>query len=246
MPRNRLDIVDNIAIITFTRSEKLNAFDYEAWREFNNSLKEALKYEGLILTGEGKAFSAGDDIYAMYDLKDYRESKEFFSMVYNVLEKIMYYPHPIVVAVNGLAAGGGAELLLGADYVITVKDAWFWFPEARIGLYPPLLIPLGIYLFGIKKTKRLAISMPRLTPEEALEIGLVDEIIEQEDKLIDIAIKRVKDLNTIPSNSYLYIRRVIANVVFPHIKESLEILSKAVVTDEARMWMEFFIKSKEK
>ena len=246
MSRSVLESVEDIAVLKFTRSEKLNAFDYDSWRDFSLNLDKALKYRGLVITGEGKAFSAGDDIYAMYRLESYREAKKFFDMAYNVLEKMMHYPYPIVAAVNGLAVGGGAEILLGVDYVISVKDAWFWFPEARIGLYPPILISLGAFLFGIKKVKRLAIEMPRLSIEEALDLGIVDEVVENKDKLLETAVNKVRELNSIPSSSYMYIRNILANIVLPHLKQSIDTLARAVVTEEAKKWMELFIKSKEK
>lgn len=245
MSRSVLEINEDIAILRFTRGEKLNAFDYDSWRDFSLNIDKALKYKGLIITGEGRAFSTGDDIYAMYSLKNYGESKEFFDMLYNVIEKIMHYPHPIVAAVNGLAVGGGAEILLATDYVISVKDAWFWFPEVRIGLYPPILVSLGIFIFGVREVKRLAIEMPKISIEEALNLGLVDMVIENSDTLLKSAFIKVKELNKVPSSSYSHIRNILANTVLPYLKYSIDILAKTVVTEEAKKWMELFIKSKE-
>ncbi|WP_010917173.1 enoyl-CoA hydratase/isomerase family protein [Thermoplasma volcanium] len=246
MPRCVLEEVDDIAILKFTRSEKLNAFDFDSWREFSSNVDEASNYKGLIITGEGRAFSSGDDINAMYKFEDYAESKSFFKTLFDVLQKLMHYPHPIIAAVNGLAAGGGAEILLTLDYVVSVKDAWFWFPEARIGLYPPILTSLGVYVFGIKNVKKLAINMPRLTSEEALNLGLVDMIIEDKNKLTEIAVNKVRELNRVPTVSYTSMRKVLASIVLPHLKQSLDTLAETAVEEEAKRSMELFIKSRKK
>lgn len=244
MMRIKYEERDGIAIIKLSRSEKLNAFDYDMWIEFKNSVKKASRTRGIIITGEGRAFSAGDDIYAMYRFKDYRDAKRFFDVAYQAFKSTIIYSGPVVAALNGFAVGGGGEIILLVDYVISVKDAWIWYPESRIGLFPPLLSTIGIHVLGLKTVKKLMYLLPRLSADECLKLGLIDEIVEDKDDLINKAIEAVKKLLKIPSSAYIYSKRVIARQYSDIVKYALEELSKATLDEGAKELMKQFIEKK--
>ncbi|WP_231112451.1 enoyl-CoA hydratase/isomerase family protein [Stygiolobus azoricus] len=151
---------DGIAWITLDRVDRLNAFDEESWKELGDKVRTAnndRKVKVVVLTGEGRAFSAGDDIFAMAELKDADDAKKFFNTLYYAVESLIELEKPLICAVNGLAYGGGCEILLFCDVVVGSKESKFSIPEAKLGLIPPMAISVGHKYWG-KAVNRLAIT----------------------------------------------------------------------------------------
>lgn len=169
---------DGIAWITLDRVNRLNSFDEESWKELGDKVRTANndeKVKVLVLTGEGRAFSAGDDIFAMAELKDADDAKRFFNTLYYAVESLIELEKPLICAVNGLAYGGGCEILLFCDVVVGSKESKFSIPEAKLGLIPPMAVSVGHKYWG-RAVNRLAITGEAITAEEAKQIGIVDYI----------------------------------------------------------------------
>ncbi|HHC08462.1 MAG TPA: 2-(1,2-epoxy-1,2-dihydrophenyl)acetyl-CoA isomerase, partial [Actinobacteria bacterium] len=134
------DVVDQVARITLRRPDKLNAFTSEMLRDLLTALREAEaddEVRAVLLTGEGRAFSAGQDLS---DPAISGESADLGALLeerYNpAIAAIRRLPKPVVVAVNGVAAGAGANLALAGDVVIAGRSASFIQAFAKIGLLP--------------------------------------------------------------------------------------------------------------
>ncbi len=241
-----VEIVDNVAIIKLVRPEKLNALNRELWSKLKEALTEACEssVDGVVLTGSGRAFSSGDDIGEMYNIRGLSDALEFFELVKSTVEALAGCGKPVVAAVNGLAAGGGAEILLLADYVIASRGSWISFPESRIGLIPPLLLTIGVDVIGFRRARQLAITGDRITDSEALELGLIDKIVEGEGLLRE-AVKTAREMSMLtPASSLKAIKTVSLERFKDSLERALRILAELSVGEEARERMKAFLEKK--
>jgi enoyl-CoA hydratase/carnithine racemase len=237
---------DGVIVLRFNRPEKLNALNLELWVTLRDTLVEKCSgnAKALVLTGSGRAFSSGDDIGAMLNLKDVDEALSFFNTIKSAFEAIIKCPKPIVAAVNGLAVGGGAEILLLVDYVIASRGSWISFPEARLGLIPPILLTLGVDVLGLRLARRLALTGERVSVEEALRMGLVDEVVE-EGELMDVALRRALELSDKTTVEAL---RALREILYARYKaavdEALRLLALLTQTGSAKELMRAFLEKR--
>lgn len=131
----------------------------------------------IVITGTGRFFVAGADIAVMRDLSAVNQAE--MRRWIDVQRVVELAPKPVVAAMNGHALGGGAELSLACDVRLLSSAATFGFPEIALGLFPGAggsqRLPR---LVGPHLAKRLMIEGERLSPGRALELGLVDEVVE--------------------------------------------------------------------
>lgn len=237
---------DGISWIIFDRPERLNALDKESWARLSEYLRRADKESdtrAIVLTGRGRAFSAGDDIYAMYELKDADMAKDFFTTLYSAVEALIEVEKPTICAVNGLAYGGGCEILLFCDIVISVESAKFSIPEAKLGLIPPMAITVGYSLLG-RVIGRLAITAEEITAEEAKNIGLVDYIV-PDDKLLDEVKRVVRKIDQSSMSSISTIKKWLRKEK-GNVNKAIMELALLSQTDEAKRRMKAFIDSRKR
>ncbi|MDM7274884.1 MAG: enoyl-CoA hydratase/isomerase family protein [Thermoprotei archaeon] len=241
-----VEVVDNVAILKLERPEKLNALNRELWSSLREALTEKCEssVDGIVLTGSGRAFSSSDDIGEMYNLESLGDALEFFDLVKSTVEALAGCGKPVVAAVNGLAAGGGAEILLLADYVIASRGSWISFPESRIGLIPPLLLTVGVDVIGFRRARQLAITGDRIADSEALELGLIDKIVEREE-LLKEAIKTAKEMSTLtPASSLKAIKTLSLEKFKASLDGALRALAELSIGKDAKERMKAFLEKK--
>ncbi|MBW2145489.1 MAG: enoyl-CoA hydratase/isomerase family protein [Deltaproteobacteria bacterium] len=171
---------DAVATIKLNRPHVLNAASRKLWLDFRRALREAAKdteVKAIIITGEGRAFSAGADLKESQSrtLDEYRdylvEGQEISRELYR-MEK------PTIAAVNGYALGSGCEIAVCCDIRIAAESAKFGFPEARVasgvGSGVLQLLPL---LLGMGKAKELIFTAEYIDGDEAARIGLVNMVV---------------------------------------------------------------------
>ncbi|MFI7127522.1 enoyl-CoA hydratase/isomerase family protein [Nonomuraea sp. NPDC050153] len=179
---------DEVALITLARPEKLNALTAGMRRDLAAAIRACGKdARGIVVTGTGRAFSAGEDIHEAAGKSLIEEVELFHDMTRAVLETRV----PVVAAVNGLAVGGAAEWTLCFDTRIGTPAAEYFLPENHLGLSisnaAGYLLPR---LVGARAL-RLVLDSTRMTAEQALATGLLDEIVAPE-RLLDAATERVR------------------------------------------------------
>ena len=181
----KYEINENIAKITINRPEALNALNSEVLDELNLLLDEVAKNKDLrvvILTGEGRSFVAGADIKEMSKLNAI-EGKEFGKKGLSVFRKLEQLPIPVIAEVNGFALGGGCEIAMSCDFRIASEKALFGQPEVGLGILPGFGGTQRLQrLVGQGWAKYLIYTANNIKAEKALEIGLVQEVVEA-DKL---------------------------------------------------------------
>jgi len=173
----------DIAWIILNRPERLNAINEKMLDELLEAVRffEGVKsVKSLIITGGGKAFSAGADIGEL-ERATPMDAHRLSIKGQRVLSIIEDFPRPVIAALNGYAMGGGLELALACDFRVASTDAELGFPEADLGIMPgwggtqrlARLVPMS-------QAKRMILLGEKVGAEEALRIGLVDKVVRPE------------------------------------------------------------------
>ena len=160
----KAEIDDTVGIITLNRPKALNAINTQMVEELGKVL-DAWKdsaVTAVILTGEGKAFAAGADISQMSNFTA-TQAQQFALSGQRTLRKIEHFPAPTIAAVNGFALGGGCELAMCCDIILSGPKAKFGQPEVSLGVIP-----------GFGGTQRL---VRRVGRQAALELMMTGRII---------------------------------------------------------------------
>lgn len=182
-----LDVSEGIATLTLNRPAKLNALDYrtlDALSQAFDHICDNPSASAVILTGAGTAFSAGADIEefsATVEKSAQDAVQSFVRRGQQLTTKIENFPKPVVVAVNGIAYGGGCEITEAAHLAIASDRALFAKPEVRLGMAPTFG---GTQRFpriaGRKCAFEWLLTGERFSPFLAAEIGLVNRVVPHE------------------------------------------------------------------
>lgn len=223
---------DGVLVLTLHRPEKLNALTGELLDALYTALKEGEEDQAvraLLLTGAGRAFSAGQDLTEFGDQKpDYEAHLRRYN---RVVEAMAGLEKPLVVAVNGVAAGAGMSLALWGDLRLAAAGASFTTAFTKIGLVPDsgmsFLLPR---LVGLAKAQELLLLSPRLSAEEALALGLVHKVVPAEG-LLEEALSLAKELAQGPTRAYALTKKLLLETYRLSLTEALAL--EAVLQGEA-------------
>jgi enoyl-CoA hydratase len=175
-----------LAVLTFTREERLNALDRQTFRDLIAAAAEVERdpdVRAIIVTGRGKGFVAGADIneYVDISLTEYVAFQRLGREAYDRWEAL---PKPVVAAVNGYALGGGFELVLIADIVVASERAKFGLPECKLGLMPGGGGAQRLTrLVGRNKAKELIMTGDFIDAAEAQRLGVVNRVVPADELL---------------------------------------------------------------
>ena len=197
----RTEFRENSLIIYLSREERMNAFTLTMQQEIVKVLDDAEENDdikAIIFTGDGKAYCAGADLSSGGDTFDNRKGREKTNDVVRdsgglLTLRLFKCKKPLIAAVNGAAVGIGATMLLPMDTRICSDQARFGFVFAKRGIVPEAASSWFLpRLIGINKALELCYTGKVISAEEAKEIRLVSEILNQ-DKLIDRALEIAKE-----------------------------------------------------
>lgn len=179
----RLDIAAGIATITLARPEKLNALDdvmVGLLGRFADVIDADRSVRAVILTAEGKAFCAGGDIVAWGGLSPLEMGQGWVRSGHRVFDKLARMKPPVIAAMNGHALGGGLELAVTADIRICEAQAKIGLPETGLGMIPGWSgTQRLVRRLGGQVARRLALTGEIVTAEQALTLGIVDQVVEK-------------------------------------------------------------------
>lgn len=182
----RLEKTENIGIVRIDRPEAMNALNEEVLAELSSALEEAAadpEIKAIIITGEGKAFVAGADIARMQGLNE-QTGRDFGRMGQQVFRRIETMDKAVIAAVNGFALGGGCELAMACDIRIAAERAKFGQPEVSLGITPGYSGTQRLpRLVGKGRAMELILTGNIITAETAASIGLVNQVVPQENLL---------------------------------------------------------------
>ena len=160
------------------RNPPLNVIDIAMMEELARSLAVVgarTNVSVIILSGAGKAFSAGVDVAAHTPDK----VEEMLTKFHAVIRALVATTKVTIVSVHGLCLGGGAELAMVCDLAYTIEDAEWGFPEIRLACFPPVACTALAALIGQKKAAEMILTGRSITGREAAEIGLVTRAVSE-------------------------------------------------------------------
>ena len=177
---------DGVATITLNRPKSFNSFNREMALNLQNSLDECQEdsnVRAIVITGEGKAFCAGQDLVEVTDQSQHPGFKKILEEHYNpIIKKIRTTYKPIIAAVNGVAAGAGANIALACDIVVASESASFIQAFSAIGLVPDsggtFFLPR---LIGFQKASALAMLGDKVSAAEAEKMGMIYKVFSSAD-----------------------------------------------------------------
>jgi len=172
-----------VARLTLNRPDARNALDHELLEGIARAmptLDRGIEVRCVLITGAGKAFSAGYDIAAIPSETFERDAEALVAHPFQeALDAIAAHPWPVIAAINGHALGGGLELTLTCDLRIAVRAAKLGMPPAKLGLiYGHTGLQRFIDAIGVPRTKELFLTGRNLDAERAERIGLVHEVVD--------------------------------------------------------------------
>ncbi len=185
-----LSLSDSIATVTLNRPDKLNALNGEMLAALDAIADELDRNQDVcvvLLTGAGKAFCVGADIFEWSALSPLEMGRRWIRDGHRIFERYARLPQPVIAALNGYTFGGGLELALAADLRLAAAGVHLSFPEVKLGIIPgwggTQRLP---DLIGKSRAKQMIFSGARIDATLAESWGLVNEVVEGE-KLMERA-----------------------------------------------------------
>lgn len=178
----KLALEPPVAVVTLNRPEVRNALSPALMDDFHQALNEVescADIAGVVVTGEGSAFSAGVDLTVLKKLTEQsaQESRQDALHLRKFLERVYRFPKPVVAAVNGAAMGGGCGLVSACDIAVAAEDALFGYTEVKVGFIPALVSVFLLRRCGERKVRELLLTGRIFSALEAQQLGLVDQVV---------------------------------------------------------------------
>lgn len=220
------EIINGVCRITLNRPSVFNSFNKTMALQLQEVLDDCAvnaAIRAVLITGEGKAFCAGQDLAEAID----PEGPELKSIVrdhYNpIIIKIRELEKPVIAAVNGVAAGAGANIALACDIVIAKKSASFIQAFSKIGLIPD---SGGTYflprLIGMQKAMALMMTGDKVSAEEAERMNMIYKVFEDED-FEEEGMKLAEQLAKMPTRGLGLTKKAVHLGLFNSLEDQLDL-----------------------
>lgn len=211
---------DEIAVLRMSHG-KANTIDLEFCQGMAERLEEIEKSssKALVLTGEGNIFSAGLDLVRVLE-----EGSEYLQSLGPILAKafeiLFFFPKPVVAAVNGHAIAGGCFLACAADHrIMTLGRSRIGVPELLVGVpFPTVALEIMRFATDSRQLQRLMYGGDTYLPEDAINMGLIDELVEPAD-LMDGALAEAQKLTIVSARAFAHTKRHIRQPVLERIRD---------------------------
>ncbi|MBP7167917.1 MAG: 2-(1,2-epoxy-1,2-dihydrophenyl)acetyl-CoA isomerase [Bacteroidia bacterium] len=218
-----------VRLLTLNRPDKFNSFNREMALLLQKELDAAAadkSVRAVLLTGEGKAFCAGQDLSEAIDVNG-PGIQTIVREHYNpVLEKIRNLEKPVVAAVNGVAAGAGANIALACDVVIAAESSSFIQAFSKIGLVPDsggtFFLPR---LIGFQRASALMMLGDKVSAAEALAMGMLYKVV-ADDQLKEASLKLATQLSEMPTRGIAYTKMLLNGAMNNSFTEQLSMEEK--------------------
>lgn len=218
------ELKDSVGFITLNRPDKLNAFN----REMSLSMQTALDQckdascRCVYITGSGKAFSAGQDLAEVTNPNG-PDTNQILSEHYNpIVTRIRQLEKPVIAAVNGVAAGAGANMALSCDIVVAAKSASFIQAFSKIGLIPDtggtFMLPR---LIGWQKASAIMMLGEKITADEAERMGMIYKVFADE-QFADNSYLLAAYLSKMPTKGLAYTKALLNVSLNNNLQDQLE------------------------
>ena len=242
---------ENIAVITLNRPEKMNAFNRQMallLQKILNDCSADKNIRVIYLTGNGKAFCAGQDLSEMAGAQAPGFEKILAEHYNPIVTRIRNIEKPVVCAVNGVAAGAGANIALCCDIVIAAQSASFIQAFSKIGLIPDsggtFILPR---LIGWQKASALMMLGERVSADDAEKYGMLYKVF-ADDVFAASSMKIAATLAAMPAKALAYTKQALNaslnNSFETQLKTEDSLQSAAANTDDYREAVKAFIEKR--
>lgn len=219
------ETIGQVLKITLNRPDKFNSFNREMALQLQDALDKAntdKNIRAVLLTGEGKAFCAGQDLAEAIDGSG-PGIKKIVEEHYNpIVKKIRVIEKPVVCAVNGVAAGAGANIALCCDIVIAGESASFIQAFSKIGLIPDsggtFFLPR---LIGFQRASALMMLGDKVSAKDALQMGMLYKVVADAD-LPTSALETATALSNMPTKGIGFTKRLLNESMFNTFEKQIE------------------------
>jgi 2-(1,2-epoxy-1,2-dihydrophenyl)acetyl-CoA isomerase len=230
------DVSDGVAIIRLNRPDAANAMTIELAKELMDVATECDErpdVRAVLLTANGKLFCAGGDLKSFAAFGDSIGSKlkEMTIYLHAGLSRFTRMEAPLIIAVNGMAAGAGMSLAVAGDYVIASDAAQFTMAYTNAGLSPDgsstYFLPR---LIGMRRTQELMLTNRRLTADEALQWGMIHAVVSA-DELEAEAMKMASRLAGGPTAAYGSVKRLLTATFTETLESQMELEAREIAAN---------------
>ena len=217
---------EGLLIIKLNRPDKFNSFNREMALELHAVLDEAAKNKtirAILVSGEGKAFCAGQDLAEAIDPNG-PGIKKIVEEHYNpIILRIKQLDKPVIAVLNGVAAGAGANIALACDIVLAAKSASFIQAFSKIGLIPDsggtFTLPRMV---GLQLATALMITGDKLSADDARAFGLVYKVFE-DGEAMEKAIEFATNISHMPTKAIALTKKLLNNSYKNTLEEQLNL-----------------------
>ncbi len=215
-PEVEYQIVERVAWIAMNRPHVLNALSETMFRGLTQGLEAAARSDvarSIVITGRGKAFSAGLDIKQVASFPSQSDAKAFvYGLVKPFWDTFLRCDKPLVSVVNGVAYGAGAEIALMSDIVIASTGSTFAFSGGRVGALCCISAAVGPLLMGGRRVVEMNLTGEPLTAVEAHTLGLVNYVV-PDTRLLAVTGRVLKKLSQVSPISNSSFKRILRSTI---------------------------------
>ena len=198
-----IEVTDDSGLVTVRLAHgKANALDVELLHALRDELKAARDAKAVILTGAGTIFCAGVDLYRLLNEGE-AYAREFYPALCMFIRDLFEFPVPLVVASNGHSIAGGGLMVMAGDYrLMAAGKGRIGIPELLVGVrFPAIALELARFAVPPQHIQKLIYRGLNVLPDEALQMGLVDEVVAP-DQLLDRAQQIATLFASIPAENF--------------------------------------------
>ncbi len=246
-----LEIQSGVAFITLNRPDKLNSFNRGMALLLQKTLDDCAannEVRCIYLTGAGKGFCAGQDLAEVVNPNGPGMQK-ILSEHYNpIIERIRNINKPVVAAVNGVAAGAGANIAFACDIVVSISSANFIQAFSKIGLIPDSGGTFNLpRLIGMQRASALMMLGDKVTATDALKMGMMYKVFDE--SLFEIESKKIATtLSQMPTKALGYIKQALNASATNNLTQQLaledELQQKAASTNDFKEGVNAFLEKR--
>lgn len=243
---------EGVVLVKLNSPETLNAISSKMLEELDE-LIDLLWYSqnksGVVFLGEGKAFSAGADVKELYALENIHQAFEYLRRGQKIFSKIESLKYITVAAIDGWALGGGFELALSCTFRVMTKNAKVGLPEINLGILPGYGGTQRLTrLIGPQKAKRLIMEGRYIEAQEAIKLGIADEVCENKGALLETAINIIKKFEGKNQTALRYINELcniaLSGIPSENFKTEALLCASALSTQFAKSKISDFLEKK--
>ena len=226
---------DGVATLTLSRPDAFNALDLALGRDLFHAVLEAdddATVRALVVTGAGKAFCAGGDVKGFAENLDRIGAliKELTTYLHGAISRLCRSDKPVIMAINGVAAGGGMSLALAGDLVLAAESARFTMAYSRIAATPDgsstYFLPR---LVGLRRAMELYFTNRVLSAREAQQWGLVTRVV-PDAELLSATQALARELAQGPTRAFGGAKRLFHQSTWESLETQMELEAQAIAT----------------